>query len=218
MKKNVLLFFVLFCPLLSTKSFSGGVCKYCGYEYEEEYCPFEEQHRLLLSQLEAFLDSPNEEGASGAYTETYGGGSVLAGFETGVLTLMNPISIQTDIRTNKPLGFENEVMPVVRFDGHELKRRCKEFQDKAGKQRPGSKAWQHYWQQAHRFAMQHSYNRHCHFSGVIALTKLQRYAEALKLLDQIRSKASRQGETAFLIVIANQEAFINSCIQLYGYH
>ena len=219
MNKDVLLFFVLFCVQLSIRGFAGVTCEHCGYEYEDESCPFEEQHLLLLNQIESYIGSPDQEGAVGTYeaANADGGSSVLAGFETGVIMFTSPMPIKPNSPTIKPSRLKNGLIPTAKLDGDFLKEQCKVYTDLANKHIPGSEAWQNYWQNAYEFAMEHSYNRYCHFFGVIALTKLKRYADALKLLAKIKKRATEQGVTSFLFDIARQEEFIYWCIRSYGY-
>ncbi|UYM14656.1 hypothetical protein [Endozoicomonas euniceicola] len=208
MNKNEL-FFCAFFTLYSITGFAGVNCEQCGHEYEGESCPYEEQHRLLSDQLEALIGSENE--------STSEARSMISGdrFNHFYLDLGSGSLLMV-----KYLPGEN---PFMLFNApstppHELRQQCNNLRDEANKYFPGSWEWKSIWQQAYEFTLEHSYNVHCLFFGVQALTRLQRFNEALALLERIRNEPISQTDAKFIECINKQEAFIYCCIKNYGHN
>ena len=212
MNKNEL-FFCVFVILFSITGFAGVNCEQCGHEYEGEGCPYEEQHQLLLGQLEALIGSHNES-TSEACSMNSGDSFNHFYLDPG----WGSLPMVTYLPNGNSVMLLNAAPP--KFSVHDSRQLYDYFKLKADRYSEGSLEWRSVWQGAYAFAMAmaNSYNINYLFLGLSALTKLQRFKDALNLLEYIKNNPVSQIDTKVIKRIKSQEAFICYCIEMYDHN
>ena len=210
MNKNEL-FFCVFVILFSITGFAGVNCEQCGYEYEGESCPYEEQHLLLLGELEALVGSDNESTSEAC--------SMISGDSFNHFYL-DPGWGSLPMVTYFPNGYSVMLLNVAppKFSVHDSRQLYDYFKLKADRYSEGSLEWISVWQVAYAFAMANPYNINYLFLGLSALTKLKRLNDALNLLEYIKTHPFSQIDAKVIGRIKSQEAFICYCIEMYDHN
>ncbi|MCW7554955.1 hypothetical protein NX722_20495 [Endozoicomonas gorgoniicola] len=210
MNKNEL-FFCVFVILFSITGFAGVNCEQCGHEYEGESCPYEEQHLLLLDQLDALIGSDNES-TSEACSMNSGDSFNHFYLDPG----WGSLPVVTYFPNGNSVMLLNAAPP--KYSEYDSKQLYNSFKLKADRYCEGSLEWISVWQEAYAFAMADSYNINYLFLGVTALAKLQRFNEALNLLEYIKTHPVSQIDAKVIKRIIKQENFIYHCIEKYDHN
>ena len=208
MNKNEL-FFCVFVILFSITGFAGVNCEQCGYEYEGESCPYEEQHLLLFGELEALVGSDNESTSEAC--------SMISGDSFNHFYLdpgWGSLPMVTYLPNGNSVMLLNAASP--KYSEYDSKQLYDYFKLKAGRCCEGSLKWINVWQEAYALAMEDSCNINYLFLGLSALVKLQRFNEALNMLEYIKNHPASQIDAKVIKRIEHQEAFIYNCIGKYG--
>ena len=210
MKKISILLLVFFY----LKSQANDECQMCGCKLERGRCPYEEQHHITMEQIESYIGY-SDNGATRPVEMIGASGSL------GIISMPNiyhqhkPLTTKTyspQANTLESASFRSVVLRKKKW----LKEQCQQYKEKGNVYQLGSNEWVEHWRMAYQFALSYSNDIHCLFFGVLALTKLQCYPQALQLLDFVAHYAYRLNDQSLIKAVNDQYWFINSCARIYA--